>query len=90
VIDITLKSYWLLEIFKEWKVSSEPSLLDNRHTVFTLEGSVPASLIRNLRGTNWDSFQEGLNGRQERGPEINMKDEAGLGLTILVVQQALI
>jgi hypothetical protein len=26
----------------------------------------------------------------ERGPEINMKDEAGLGLAVLFVQQALI
>jgi hypothetical protein len=40
-------------------------------------------LIRNLRGTNWDSFQEGLKGILERDPEMNMKDEAGLGLAIL-------
>jgi len=47
-------------------------------------------LIRNPRGSNWDSFQERLKGILERGPEMNMKDEAGLGLAILSVQQALI
>jgi len=47
-------------------------------------------LIKNPRSTNWDSFQEGLKGILERGPEMNMKDEARLGLAILSVQQALI
>ena len=47
-------------------------------------------LIRNPRGTNRDSFQEQLKGVLERGPEMNMKDEAGLGLAVLSVQQALI
>jgi hypothetical protein len=58
--------------------------------MFTLEGSVLVCLIRNPRGTSWDSFREGLKGVLERGPEMNMKDEAGLGLAILFVQQALI
>jgi hypothetical protein len=47
-------------------------------------------LIRNPRGTNLDSFQEGLKAILERDPEMNMKDEAGLGLEIFSVQQALI
>jgi hypothetical protein len=38
----------------------------------------------------WDSFQEGLRDRLKRGPEMNMKDEAGLGLAVHWVQQALI
>jgi hypothetical protein len=41
-------------------------------------------------GTDWDSFLEGLNGVLERGPEMNMTDEAGLGLAVLSVQVALI
>jgi hypothetical protein len=36
-------------------------------------------------GNNWDSFREGLKGRVERGPEMIMKDEAGLGLAVLFV-----
>jgi hypothetical protein len=71
-------------------VSSEPSLSDHRHILFTLQGSVPEHLIRNPRGINWGSFREGLRDRLARGPEMNMKDEAGLGLAIHWVQQALI
>jgi hypothetical protein len=47
------------------------------------------SLIRNPRGTNWASFKEDLRDRLERGPEMDMKSEAGLGLVIQWVQQAL-
>jgi len=47
-------------------------------------------LIRNPRGTNWGSFREDLRDRLERGPEMDMKSEAGLGLVIHWVQQALI
>jgi len=47
-------------------------------------------LIRNLRGTNWVSFRENLRDRLESGPELDMKSEAGLGLVIHWVQQALI
>lgn len=88
VTDITLGSFGFLESFKSWEVSSEPSLSDHRHILFTLEGSPPVRLIRNLKGTNWDSFREGLKGILERDPETNIKDEAGLGLAILSVQQA--
>jgi len=56
VIGITLGSFGLLESFKSWEVSSEPSLLDHRHILFSLVGSVLVCLIRNPRGTNWDSF----------------------------------
>jgi hypothetical protein len=38
----------------------------------------------------WGSFQDGLRDRLERGPKMNMKDEAGLGLAVHWVQQALI
>jgi len=43
---------------------------------------VPVRLIKNPRGTSYDSFPE-LKGRLGWGPEMNMKDEAGLGLAIL-------
>ena len=88
--DITLGSFGFLESFKTWEVSSKPSLSDHRHILFTFEGSPPVCLIRNPRGTNWDPFREGLKGIIERGPKINIKDEAGLGLAIHSVQQALI
>jgi hypothetical protein len=41
-------------------------------------------------GTNWVSFKEDLRDRLERGPEINLKNEAGLGLAIHWVQQTVI
>jgi hypothetical protein len=62
VIDITLGSMRLLESIIGWEVASEPSLSDQRHILFTLRGSIPVRLIRNPRGTNWDSFKEDLRG----------------------------
>jgi len=56
VIDITLRSYGLLESITGWEVTREPSLSDHRHILFTLWGSFPVLLIRNPRGTNWGSF----------------------------------
>jgi len=47
-------------------------------------------LIRNPKGTKWGSFRGDLKDRLERGPEMNMKNEAGLGLAIHWVQQPLI
>ena len=47
-------------------------------------------LIRNPRGTNWGPFKEDLRNRLGRGPEMDMKSEAGLGLAIHWVQQALV
>jgi hypothetical protein len=41
-------------------------------------------------GINWGSFREGLRVRLERSPEMNMKYNAGLGLAVHWVQQALI
>jgi hypothetical protein len=87
LIDIILGSYGLLESITDWEVSSEPSLSDHRHILFTLRGSVPVPLIRNPRGTNWGSFWEDL---RERGPKMGMRDETGLGLAVHWVQQALI
>jgi hypothetical protein len=51
VIDITLGSFRLLDSFIGWEVSSEHSLSDHRHILFTLKGSIPVRLIRNPRGT---------------------------------------
>jgi hypothetical protein len=90
VISITLGSYRLLESITGWEVSLEPSLSDHRHIVFVLWGSWPVLLIRNPRGTNWGSFREYLKERLERAPEMSMQNEAGLGLPVHWVQQALI
>jgi hypothetical protein len=90
VTDITLGSFRHLESTIDWEVSSQPSLSDHRHILFTLWGSFPAHLIRNPRGTNWGSLKEDLGDWLERGLQMNMKDEAGLGLAIHWVQQALI
>jgi hypothetical protein len=43
-------------------------------------------LIRNARGTSGDFFREELKGLLVKVPEMNMKDEAGLGLANLSVQ----
>jgi hypothetical protein len=90
VSDITLGTLKFLESITDWEVSSEPSLSDHRHILFTLRGSVPVRLIRNPRGTNWGSFKGNLQDRLERGPEMNVNEEAGLGLVILWIQQALV
>ena len=90
MIYITLGYFWFLANFKIREVSSEPSLSDHRHNLFTVEGSVPVRLIRNLRSTIRESFREGLKVVLERGPEVIMKDESGLGLAFHSVQQALI
>jgi hypothetical protein len=90
VIAITLESFRFLENITSWEASSEHSLWDHRHILFTLLGSVPVCLIRNRRGTNWGSFREGLKDGLGKGPEMNMEDESGLWLTIHLVQQALI
>jgi hypothetical protein len=47
-------------------------------------------LIRNPRGTNWGSFKEDLRDQLERGPEMDMKSEAGLELAIHWFQQTLV
>jgi len=56
LIDITLGSFGLLESITGWEVSSEPSLSDHGHILFTLRGSMPVPFSRNPRGTNWGSF----------------------------------
>ena len=60
VTDIILGSLRLLESIIGWEVSSEPSLSDHKHILFTLRGSILVCLIRNTRGTNWGSFREDL------------------------------
>ena len=60
MIDIALGSLRLLESIIGWEVSSEPSLSDHRHILFTLRGSVLVRLIRNPRGTNLGSFKGDL------------------------------
>jgi hypothetical protein len=90
VIDITLGSFGLLERIIGWEVSLEPSLSDHRHILFTLRGSLPVSLIRNPRSTNWGSFREVLREKLERDPKMDITDEARLGLAVHWVQEGLI
>ena len=71
-------------------MSQQPSVSDHILILFTLRGTFTASLIRNTRGTYWGSFREGLRDKVERGPEMNMKDKAGLGLAVYSIQQDLI
>ena len=40
--------------------------------------------------SNWISFRESLRDNLERGPEVSMEDEAGLGFAVHWIQQALI
>jgi len=63
-------SLGVLESFKSWEVSSEPSLSYHSHILLRSEGSVPARLIRNCRvstgtpfGRNW---RAGLRGFRKR------------------------
>jgi len=50
VTDVTLGFCGLVESFESWEISSELSLSDHRHILFTLEVSVLVC----LKGTNWD------------------------------------
>ena len=90
VIDITLGSFTLLGSIIDWYVSLEPYLSDHRHILFTVRGSTLVRLIRNPRSTNWVSFKGDLRDRLERSPRLDMKDEAGMGLAIDWIQQALV
>jgi hypothetical protein len=71
VINITLGSLRLLDSVTGWKVSSEPSLSDHRHILFTLQCSIPVRLTRNPRGSEWGS-KKGLWDRLERGPGMDI------------------
>ena len=66
VIDIALGFFGLLQNFIGWEVSSEPSLSYYRHILFTLQGSVPVSFVRNPSTTNWGSYIGDLRDRLER------------------------
>ena len=90
VINITLGSFGLLESIIGLEYSSAPALSDHRHILFTLQGSISVCLTRNPSGKNWGSFRGDLKDRLEKGPEMNMKNKAGMGLAIHWVQQALI
>ena len=90
MIDVTLVSFRLLESINGWEVTSEPSLSHRRHILFTLRGSVTVRLVRNPRATNWGSIKGDLRDRLERGHEMNLKNEAALGLAIHRVHRALI
>jgi hypothetical protein len=82
VTDITLGSYEFLDSITDWEVYLELSLSNHKHILFTLRGSVPILLTRNPRGKNWGSFWEDLRDRLEGVPEMNMRDESGLGLSV--------
>jgi hypothetical protein len=85
------------ELFKELKISPLSSqyifslllfVVNNRD--YFVSNSVYHNINTRRRGTNWGSFRESLREKLERGPEMNTKDEAGLGLAVHWVQQALI
>jgi hypothetical protein len=88
--NVTLGSYGLVDSITDWEVSSEPSLSDHRHILFILRGSYPVLLFSNHRCTSWGSFRGRLEEKLERDCELNMNDEAGLGLAIHWIQQALV
>ena len=90
MIDITRGYCGLLESITGWEVFGEHSLSDHRHILFTLRGSFPALLISKPMGSNWGSFREDLRDRLERGPEMSMEDEVGLGLAVHWIQEGLI
>ena len=90
MVNIPLRSFGILESIIGLEVSPGPSLSDHTHIMFTLQGSILVHLIRNPRGKIWGSFRGDLKHRLKRGPEMNMKNEAGLGLAFHWVQQALI
>jgi hypothetical protein len=90
VTDITQEALRLIESIIGWEVSSEPSLSDYRYILFILLGSILVHLIRNPRNTNWGSFKEDLRDQLDRGPAMDMKSEAGLGLVIHWLKHALI
>ena len=75
VIEISLRSFRLVESIKAWKVCSESFLSDNRHVLVNLEGSVPVRLIRNPSSTHWDTFREDLEDKLGKEPQMNMKGE---------------
>jgi hypothetical protein len=79
VIDVTLGSFGLMDSVTDWEVFSEPSLCDHRLILFILRGSSPVVHFRNPRGNNWGSFRGSLEEKLGKGPELRMKDEAGLG-----------
>ena len=90
LLKLLLGPYNRIQAASGWSCSSQgykPQVYEflpqSTNFLFTLVGSVPVRLIRNPRGTSWDSFREELQGILERGP-------AGLGLANLSVQQALI
>jgi len=68
VIHIILGSFGLLESITSWEVSSEPSLLDHRHILFTLQDTVPVRLIRNARGHQLGLLSRGPEGQTAEGP----------------------
>ena len=89
-IYITLGSYGILEGIILWEVSRAPSFLDHRHIMFILRGFFPALLIRNPRGTNWCSFLVDLRNKLERELHLSVEIEAGLGLAVQCILQALV
>ena len=90
VTDITLGLFELSESIIGWEVSSAPALSEHRHILFTLQSSISVRLIRKPSGKIRGSFRQDPKERLEKGPEMDTKNEAGLGLAIHWVQHALI
>jgi Endonuclease-reverse transcriptase len=58
VIDLTLSSHFIKSKIKDWQVSSEPSLTDQRHICFNIEVekrcTTPTGIIKNI---SWKRYQ---------------------------------
>ena len=89
-IDIKVGALGLLENVIGWEGSLEPCLSDYRNILFTVQGSLLVRLVRNTKANNWSSYKGDMRDRLQWGPEMDMKNEAGLGLAINPVQHALI
>jgi hypothetical protein len=89
VIDITLGPCELLESIEDWEVSSEPSLSDQTYYV-QISGLSSGRPLQGPKEHQLGLLLGGSGSTLEQAPEMDLKDEAGLGLAISFVQGALI
>ena len=90
VTDIILGPYGLLEIINDWGGLFRARPVGSYSHSFHSTGLCAVALGQNLRGTNWGSFRRDLREKLEKGPEMNMEDDPGLGFAVHWIQQALI
>ena len=91
VIDITLRSQALMGKIVEWRVSDEPSLLEDRHITFSLVVAARKTKRgpeRNPRRTDWSSYVNELGERMVKFPR-KYGDEKEVEYAVDVLQDAL-